>query len=204
MTAGRSVVSASQTWCTPQKYVDAVREVFNGSITLDPCSNSHSIVAADIEYQLPTHDGLHESWNFPTIYVNPPYGMDRASGTTIRHWLRRCAIANEKHGSQVLALVPVATNTRHWKDYVWGVAEAVCFLYDTRLRFLVNGKDEGKGAPMSCAMVYWGADFERFESVFMQHGAVVDLRGQHGKPLGLSESECQSLFTHSSRRHRRG
>lgn len=203
MTAGRSIVSISQNWCTPPKYVHAVREVFGGRIALDPCSNRHSVVRAEVEYRLPPADGLRESWDYPTIYINPPYGADRHRGTTIKDWLRRCAYAHEEYGSQVLALVPVATNTRHWKDYIWGVADAVCFLYDTRLRFLVDGKDEGKGAPMSCAMVYWGKHVPRFEKVFLPHGAVVDLRTQHGKPLGLRREE-QLLFAANGKAGRKG
>lgn len=179
MTAGRSVLSDNKDWCTPPKYVEAVRECFGGEIHLDPCSNQHSIVHAKVEYQLPTHDGLRESWVFPTIYVNPPYGADRKAGTTIKHWLRRCAQAHERHGSEVLALVPVATNTTHWKWYVWGSATAVAFLYDTRLKFLVNGKDGGKGAPMSCAMVYWGKHYKRFFTTFVKFGAVVRLSHLH-------------------------
>lgn len=194
MTAGRNIVSISQTWCTPPKYVRAVREVFAGTIALDPCSNPHSVVNAEVEYHLPEHDGLLSSWDYHTIYVNPPYGADRQRGTTIKDWLRRCAVARERHGSSVLALVPVATNTKHWKDYVWGVADAVAFLYDTRLRFLVEGKDEGKGAPMSCAMVYWGENVSRFEEVFSPHGAVVDLRGLQGKIIGVSRDEAKSLL----------
>lgn len=45
----------------------------------------------------------------------------------------------------------MATNTRHWKDYVFGGADGICFLYDTRLKFLEKGEDTGKGAPMSGA-----------------------------------------------------
>lgn len=194
MTAGRSIVSISQTWCTPPKYVRAVREVFGGTIALDPCSNPHSVVNAEIEYRLPEHDGLRSSWDFRTIYVNPPYGADRQRGTTIKDWLRRCALAREGHRAEVLALIPVATNTKHWKDYVWGVADAVAFLYDTRLRFLVDGKDEGKGAPMSCAMVYWGEHVSRFEEVFSPYGAAVDLRGLQGRIIGVSPDEARSLL----------
>ncbi len=184
MTAGRTVTGLSQDWCTPGKYVQAIREFFGGDVALDPCSNRHSIVRAKVEYSLPKHDGLHESWAFPTIYVNPPYGADRERGTTIKDWLRRCAQAFEKHGAEVLALVPVATNTAHWKQYVWGAATGVAFLYDTRLRFLVNGEDGGKGAPMSCAMVYWGHRYDRFSQVFLGFGAVVDLRPLQGKRIG--------------------
>ena len=193
MTAGRNnAASLSQDWCTPPKYVRAIRKFFSGRIELDPCSNQHSIVGAEVEYCLPEKDGLHESWNYRTIYVNPPYGADRKRVTTIRDWLRSCAEANAKHGSEVLALVPVAANTRHWKLYVWGDATAVAFLYDTRLRFFVNGKDGGKGAPMACAMVYWGQHYERFESIFLRFGAVVDVRHLHDKDVGTVEQP--SLF----------
>lgn len=194
MSAGRTVNSASQSWCTPPKYVHAVRDMFGGRIALDPCSNAYSVVQAEVEYRLPECDGLRNRWNYPTIYVNPPYGADRERGTTIKNWLRRCALTHEEHGSEILALVPVATNTKHWKDYVFGVADAVCFLYDTRLRFLVDGKNEGKGAPMSCAMVYWGANVLRFDQIFSPFGAVVELRSLHGKLIGRPNNGHDMLF----------
>jgi hypothetical protein len=137
-----------------------------------------------VEYCLPKQDGLRESWNFPTIYVNPPYGIDRERGTTIKNWLRKCEEAHRFYHSEVIALVPVATNTSHWKRYVYGKAKAICFLYDTRLRFLINGTDTGKGAPMSCAMVYWGEDFEHFFQVFIRFGAVVNIENLKGVAIG--------------------
>jgi hypothetical protein len=189
MSAGRKIRTQSQHWGTPEKYVRAVKEVFGGSIALDPCSNEFSIVRAAVEYRLPTHDGLKESWDFPTIFVNPPYGIDRERGTAIRHWLQRCQLAHEKHGAEVLALVPVATNTGHWKKHVFAAATAVCFLYDTRLRFLVDGVDGGKGAPMSCAMIYWGRHYRRFFEIFRQFGAVVNLNELHSVKLGVVNSD---------------
>ena len=194
MTAGRTTNSLSQEWCTPPKYVTAVKKVFDGTVDLDPCSNKYSVVRAETEYRLPKHDGLRDSWNFKHIYVNPPYGADRERGTTIKQWLYRCAEAHKKYDSEVLALVPVATNTSHWKNYVFGRATAVAFLYDTRLKFLVDGKDEGKGAPMSCAMVYWGKYFDRFFEVFTQFGAVVDFRPLIGRRLGEVDKIIQPLL----------
>jgi hypothetical protein len=128
MTAGRTVISENKDWCMPPEYVRAVRECFGGRICLDPCSNQFSIIQAEVEYRRPENDGLRDSWNYPTIYVNPPYGADREAGTKIRDWLRRCAEANKTYGSEVLALVPVATNTAHWKQYVWSAATAAAFL----------------------------------------------------------------------------
>jgi len=185
MTAGRKVISTKKDWGTPQKYVDAVKEVFGGVIYLDPCSSSFSIVKAKVEYKLPDSDGLFESWDFPTIYVNPPYGNDKERGTKIINWIRKCEDANRVYQSEVIALVPVATNTRHWKEYIYGKATAICFLYDTRLKFLVDGKDEGTGAPMSCAMIYWGCNFQCFFEVFIKFGAVINIENLHGVQMGF-------------------
>lgn len=188
MSAGRTVNSKSLTWGTPKKYVRAVKEVFGGSIKLDPCSNEYSIVNAETEFRLPKNDGLKEDWNYPTIYVNPPYGSDRERGTTIKNWLAKCALTRSKYNSEVLALVPVATNTGHWKQSVFGQANAICFLYDTRLKFLENGKDVGKGAPMSCCMIYWGDNYQKFYDTFIEHGAVVDISNLHGEEIGPKRS----------------
>ena len=191
MTAGRQVITQNKDWSTPPKYVDAIKQFFGGAIDLDPCSNRYSIVSASVEYSLPKHNGLRESWNYPTIYVNPPYGIDHNRGTAIRDWLHRCEEANRRYGSELIALVPVATNTGHWKKYVYGKATAICFLYDTRLRFLVNGKDGGKGAPMSCALIYWGSRYDRFFESFLRFGAVVNIENLKGQTIGQNDSENQ-------------
>ena len=108
MSAGRKNVTENKDWGTPANYVEAVREFFGDGIDLDPCSNQWSIVGARVEYRLPRNNGLRDSWNFKRIYVNPPYGLDRRSGTGIKSWLYRCAYAHKAFGSEVLALVPVA------------------------------------------------------------------------------------------------
>lgn len=194
MSAGRTVNSESQTWGTPLKYVKAIKRVFGGSIALDPCSNEYSIVQADTEFMLPENDGLIENWNYPTIYMNPPYGADRERGTTIKNWLTKCALSHKKYGSEILALVPVATNTGHWKQSIFGQAKALCFLYDTRLKFLENGSGAGKGAPMACAMVYWGQNYKTFYDIFIEHGAVVDLSNIQGEEIGATRKYMKLEF----------
>ncbi len=175
MTAGRKINTFSKEWGTPDNYVNIIKEFFGGNINLDPCSNKYSIVNAKVEYKLPKYNGLQESWNFSTIYVNPPYGINKKYKTSIKDWLFRCSLANEKYKSEILALIPVATNTGHWKKYIFGKATGICFLADTRLKFLMNGKKIGTGSPMACAMIYWGIDFKRFSQIFQEFGAVVNI-----------------------------
>ncbi|MEH0007570.1 MAG: DNA N-6-adenine-methyltransferase [Flavobacteriales bacterium] len=188
MSAGRTVNSQSQSWGTPIKYVKAIEQFFGGAVALDPCSNEYSIVHAETKFMLPRNDGLKADWNYPTIYMNPPYGADRERGTTIKNWLAKCALTHQKYGSEILALVPVATNTGHWKQSVFGQAAAICFLYDTRLKFLENGMDVGKGAPMSCAVIYWGQNCDKFYDVFIRYGAVVNISNLQGAEIGAASA----------------
>lgn len=177
MTAGRKINTSSHHWCTPQKYVDAVKRVL-GDIELDPCSNSFSLVQAKHSYTLPQIDGLQSSWSYRTIFVNPPYGRDKERKTSIWNWLCKCVQAYTEHQSEVIALIPVATNTKHWKEFVWGKATSIAFLFDTRLPFIAEGNAKTKGAPMACAMIYWGSHPALFEEVFSFYGAIVHLDPQ--------------------------
>ena len=194
MSAGRTVNSQSLSWGTPLKYVNAIKRFFGGSISLDPCSNEYSIVNADTEFMLPNNDGLKEEWNFSTVYINPPYGADRKRGTTIKNWLAKCAYSNKKYNSEILALVPVATNPGHWKQNDIGRATAICFLYDTRLKFLENGLDVGKGAPMACCMVYWGGNYESFYDEFIEYGAVLDITNLKNEKIGIERKMLELEF----------
>lgn len=175
MTAGRKPISTTKDWNTPPEYVDALKEFFDGNVALDPCSNNTSFVKAEVEYKLPHKDGLKESWNFPTIYVNPPYGRDKGSKTSIKNWLQKCTDAHIKYDSEIVALIPVATNTKHWQDNIFISASAICFLRVPRLKFWLNGGPVEKGSPMSCCLVYWGHRLNRFKEVFNNFGKIVNI-----------------------------
>jgi len=167
MTAGRKNISEKKDWNTPPKYVKLIEEFF-GEIELDPCSNDGSMINATIKYILPTN-GLLESWNYKKIFINPPYGRDVENKTSIYDWIKKGVDVN-KNGSELLYLIPVATNTRHFKDLIFKYACGICFLNDTRLKFWSEGKEDKKGAPMSCCIVYFGDDYKRFEKIFGNNG----------------------------------
>lgn len=175
MTIGRNSVSKNKDWQTPVEYIDAVREFFDGIICLDPCSNEHSIIGAENEFKLPEKDGLVEIWNHETVYVNPPYGRNSENKTSIKNWIQKCTEAFKKYGSEIIALIPVATNTKHWQGDIFLYAASICFLKEPRLKFLLHGKTIDKGAPMACALVYWGNRQARFHNIFSKFGKVVDI-----------------------------
>jgi hypothetical protein len=175
MSAGRNINSISQDWNTPIVYVEAIDEFFNNKLDLDPCSNEQSLVKSQTKYMLPKNDGLAESWNYKNIYVNPPYGRNKINKTGIKDWIKKCYNSFNNYDSEVIALIPVASNTSHWKSFIWNKATAICFLFDVRLKFSINGSTDNKGAPMACCIVYWGINFEYFNKIFSKFGAVVKL-----------------------------
>ena len=164
--SGYAKLNNNKDWNTPKKYCDAVKDFFE-EIDLDPCSNDGSILECKIKYQLPEQDGLILSWMRRT-FVNPPYG------TGIKSWFKK-AYLEYQNGNEILMLVPVATNTSHWKEWVYNKATAICFLYDTRLKFRVNGSEDNKGAPMACCFIYYGYDYPRFNSVFSTYGYCIKI-----------------------------
>ena len=172
MTAGRKTNSQEKSWNTPTKYADLVNLFFDYSIDLDPCSNKDSIIEAKTKIMLPK-DGLKTIWDKKNIFINPPYGRDTKRKTTIKNWIKKAYLANLEYVSHILMLIPVATNTSHWKEFIFGKA-TICFLKDTRLVFRINGNENNKGSPVACAMIYYGYKIEKFKRIFVQHGYVVE------------------------------
>lgn len=166
-----SIHSVSTDWNTPTKYIKLIYKMFD-KVEFDPCSNKDSIVNAEKEIILPD-DGLKQKWSYKTIFVNPPFGRNFERKTTIKDWIEKCYEANKKYGAEVLLLVPVATNTSHWKEFIFGKASAICFLYDTRLKFRINGSEDNKGCPTACAMIYYGTNMEKFYKIFSGVGYVM-------------------------------
>lgn len=168
MSAGRINNSKNKSWNTPPKYINLINEFF-GVVELDPCSNKYSLVNANTKYTLPTN-GLKENWNYNTIFVNPPYGRDIENKTSIYDWVFKGLEAHKNYNSEILYLIPTATNTKHFKDLIFKKACGICFLADTRLKFWQEGKEDKKGAPMACSMIYFGNNYNKFESIFSNSG----------------------------------
>ena len=180
MSAGRKHISDKKDWNTPPKYIKLIKELF-GQIDLDPCSNETSMVDSKVRYILPTN-GLNESWDYKKIFVNPPYGRDTESKTTIYNWINK-GVETSKLGNDVLYLIPVATNTKHFKNLIFKHANGICFLEDTRLKFWNGGKEDKKGAPMACCIIYFGSEYEKFYSVFDAVGECFKISNKNGDTM---------------------
>ena len=110
-----------------------------------------------------------QDWNYKKIFVNPPYGRNIETKQSIYDWIKK-GVDSYTADNELLYLIPVATNTKHFKNLIFEYANGICFLNDTRLKFWINGYEDKKGAPMSCCMVYFGNNYEKFNNIFTTVG----------------------------------
>lgn len=169
MSAGRKNNTTKKDWNTPPKYVEPIKDFFGGIIELDPCSNKYSLVGAKTNFIYPDKNGLIEKWDYRTIFVNPPYG--RQNGSSLYDWLEKSLECKW----EVIFLIPVATNTKHFKEIIFKRYNAICFLNDTRLRFYNQGIEDKKGAPMACCLCYKGFRVKKFIEKFSEFGKVFSI-----------------------------
>jgi phage N-6-adenine-methyltransferase len=103
----------SDHWSTPPKLVEQLASEF-GPFDLDPCCETKT-AKAPIFYT-PDVDGLSQPW-FGKVWLNPPYSRPEP-------WVAKAAFEMEQGTtSLVVALLPVATDTLWFHNFVLGHAD---------------------------------------------------------------------------------
>ena len=105
--------SENMAWSTPQDFFDRLNKEFN--FTLDPCCTHES--AKCETYFTPEIDGLKQSWEGHTVFMNPPYGRE------IGVWLEKAYKESLKGDTIVVCLIPSRTDTKYWHDYCMKASE---------------------------------------------------------------------------------
>ncbi len=113
--------SKSNEWETPQWLYDELDEEFD--FTLDPCATHENHKAG--YYFTEEEDGLSESWDGQTVFMNPPYGRE------IGKWV--CKASMIENGI-VVCLLPARTDTKWFHNYIYYSGVSIRFLKG-RLKF---------------------------------------------------------------------
>jgi len=87
-------------------FFDTLNIEFN--FTLDPCALPENAKCS--KYFTPEQDGLKQSWQHNTVFMNPPYGRE------ISKWVKK-AYEESSADCCVVCLLPPRTDTRWWWDY---------------------------------------------------------------------------------------
>ncbi len=98
--------SKSNEWETPQDFFDALNKEFN--FTLDAAATDEN--AKCKRYFTATKDGLAQSWQNETVFLNPPYGRK------VGKWIEKARTEAER-GATVVCLIPARTDTRYFHEH---------------------------------------------------------------------------------------
>lgn len=127
-------------WLTPPEILKAL-----GEFDLDPCAPIVRPWKTAHTHFNKEDDGLKLPWS-GRVFCNPPYG----SKTGV--WLARCA----QHKNAV-ALIFARTETKDWKEHVWGKAHSILFIYGRLYFHHVDGTKAkaNSGAPSALISYNW-------------------------------------------------
>lgn len=143
MKAHQRTVGKNDTWITPPEILRRL-----GGFDLDPCAAPSTHIAR-INMAAPSVDGLACEWTTGSrVWCNPPFNRYARP-----KWMAKMA----NHGNGIM-LVPAATETKAFFDYVWAKADAVCFLKGRPHFHHPDGTRSRANCGCSIALVAYGAD----------------------------------------------
>lgn len=128
--------SNSDEWETPHSLFNILNDYFH--FTLDPCSTELNHKCSN--YFTLSENGLLQSWNGHTVFVNPPY-------SDISNWVKKCYVEWMYNNITVVLLIPARTDTRYFHDFIYHVADI--FFIKGRLKFS-NSKNSAPFPSMIC------------------------------------------------------
>lgn len=167
------MVSKSNEWYTPSRYIEAARAVM-GDIDLDPasCALANETVKARW-YHTQKDNGLAQEW-WGRVWLNPPYGrlQPEKTGSTISYQVlfTRKLLQEYSNGNIEQAIVMLLGNGcfSTWFQSLWSYP--VCF-HLGRIDFeRVDGTKSHFG--FGTIFAYLGPNEQRFIDTFSQFGTI--------------------------------
>lgn len=166
--------SKSDEWQTDFIFFSKLDKLFH--FTLDPCATSENALCK--KYFTIKEDGLNQSWNRETVFMNPPYGR------IIARWVQK-AYEEAKEDATVVCLVPARTDTKWMQKYArkadWIVDIGGRLTFDNKILKDEKGADyELTSAPFPSRLLIFSCDPVSRDIVegLMQFGMVL-------KPINL-------------------
>jgi phage N-6-adenine-methyltransferase len=155
-------------YMTPENILQAVREVYDGVIELDPATEHNNPTRARFFFTKETN-GLIPWWRpYGKVFVNPPYGKE------IVPFIKK--IADEAAaGTSILALLPCGArfSTKYWQNSALNqYLNGICFIRG-RVKFLRKDGTVAKQNPYDSQIYAYNIPFSLFRYAFKHLGKCI-------------------------------
>lgn len=161
--------SLTEDWYTHPSIIEAVRELFGGTIDLDPfsCREANQTVRATRFFTAEV-DGLVHTWH-GKLLMNPPWGG--SGNTSVKMRAVEKLIRSYQEGSVTEAVAVLNANATTTKWFAPLFAFPMCF---PAYRIPHYGPGNAGGSPNSgTVLIYLGAQDQRFAHIFSRFGNIV-------------------------------
>ena len=134
----------SDSWYTPEKYIQKIKNVFDNRIDLDPFSSieANRIIQSSMIYTV-EDDGLSKEWNATNIFCNPPYskGMMQLCVNKI--------IEQYNDEKNIILLCNASTDTK-WFHQIMNISDMMCLTLGRISFYNVDGKNVSGNTKGQC------------------------------------------------------
>lgn len=161
--------SLTEDWYTHPDVIEAVRELFGGTIDLDPftCKEANRTVRATRIFTAES-DGLVHTWA-GRLLVNPPWGG--SGNTSVKRRAVQKLIRAYKDGAVIEAVAVLNANATTTKWFAPLFEFPICF---PAHRIPHYGPGNAGGSPNSgTVLIYLGANVQGFTRIFSRFGNIV-------------------------------
>ncbi len=163
--------SLTEDWYTHPSVIEAVRELFGGSIDLDPfsCREANMTVRAERFFTAEV-DGLVHTWH-GKLLVNPPWGG--SGNTSVKRRAIEKLVRSYHAGTVTEAVAVLNANATTTKWFAPLFEFPMCF---PAYRIPHYGPGNAGGSPNSgTVLIYLGPHVHRFAHIFSRFGNIVQI-----------------------------
>jgi hypothetical protein len=149
---------------TPKEYLDAARQVFGGTIDLDPasCADANRFVRATAFFTK-EDDGLSQEW-WGNVFLNHPY-----DGTPL--WIEK-ALREYRDGRTTAVIIVLNGRTAVSSSFRFNDVDHLRCYPNKPLKFRGPGGEASRGKADFSALFYLGNEVDAFERAFEVFGQV--------------------------------
>lgn len=161
-------VNPSDECYTPEFWLQKIRQVFGGSIGLDPCTTATNRTHAEFFYTKELN-GLINSWNVPSttksVFLNPPYSKSGGKGNQELFLTKFWEEFQSEAFTEAITLTLIGTLCNKGTGAVLDRADALAF--PGRINFVdAENRPIGSGNRHDLVFAYYGPSCDHFREIF--------------------------------------
>lgn len=147
-------------WYTPKEIIEPIRELYGGTIDLDPasCFEANKTIQADFTHDI-SEDGLNWEW-FGNVWCNPPY----CSRGTVLNWLKKATDESKSGRCEHIIMLLNRSDAKWYYDFLDN-HQGAYYQFRNRIKFIDGLTGKPSSPRYNNDLIYWGNNCDVFKDM---------------------------------------